>query len=153
MALKPRPQNRPPRPIIESPSLLVCHEKHGEVYFVVQNDEDIFRVALSIVRGRLRSGDWYCEPEGKPSKPDFTAEDIEKLPASLRKEAIRTLTGYQQALQSWEQDNESYTLIGRAVETQDGRAAWRVLRDYSDGEYQRVSIERLSTVYYEDEKE
>jgi hypothetical protein len=66
-----------PRPILSKPSVLICHEKHGEVYFLVNDDEDLFRVALSIVRGRLKAGWWYGEPGDAPTPPDFTKEDVE----------------------------------------------------------------------------
>jgi hypothetical protein len=136
-----------PRVIIDSPKLLILHEKHVTWHFLVKNDEDLFRVALSVVRGRQKQGWWYGKPAEKPTNPGFTSEDVKKLPDSLRAEAQRKLRNYEQALDRWHDDNQLHLDIRKCLAENDGRLAWQILRDRSDGEYERVQIDQLSTEY------
>ena len=139
---------RPVRPFISQPSIVVCHEKHGERYFLVNNDEDLFRVALSVLKGRFKSDwGWFYEPQAPPVAPGFTAEDIEKLPKALQADAQKKLTSYQQTLRATQNARAEWEELKKAAEGTDGRAAWQVLRNNSDGEYARISIERLDTEY------
>lgn len=138
---------RPARPIIEQPTLVILHEKHGQWHFLVQNDEDLFRVALSVVRGRQKQGYWYEKAGPKPTEPGFTAAEIEKLPKALQADAQKKLQAYERDLRYWQEVNQNHQDITKCLAENDGRLAWRILRDRSDDEYERVSLERLSTEY------
>lgn len=147
----PKPQPRPRRPVIEEPSLIICHEKHGDIYFHVKDEEAVFRVALDIVTKRLRAGHWYVDPKDyEPKNPSMTKEQAEALPEGpVKKAALQEHTSHKRAVQEYLGLKETWELIHKAVNEKDGRSAWQVLRDYSDGEYQRVSVERYSDSYYE----
>jgi hypothetical protein len=141
------------RPTVRGPSVVICHEKHGDLYFYVEDDVELFGVALSIVRGRLRSGHWYYKPEEEPrNKPDFTREDVSKMPASLQEDARKKLNSYSEKLKRWEHEQSVWADINKAVETKDGYLAWTLLRDLG-GEYSRVSVEEVKDRYYQDEEE
>jgi hypothetical protein len=132
------------QPIIEEPQLLVFHEKHGERYFYVPDDHTLFTAALKVLNERHAEDYWYFKPD-KPKAPDFTKEQVEAMPESLQSGAMKRLLEYSNELREWENDSENYNNVVKAVETKDGRLAWQCLRDYSEGEYQRVSLERLES--------
>jgi len=140
---------RPVRPFVEQPSIVICHEKHCERYFLVNNDADLFRVALSILKGRFKQTDWgwFIEPEAPPESPGFTAEDVAKLPAALQADAQKKLQAYHQALRVNQNERADWEELQKVAQGTDGRAAWQVLRNNSDGEYARISIEQLDTEY------
>lgn len=138
------PKVRPKRPAVESPSVLICHEKHGERYYFVVNDEELFKAALSIVRGRLKEGYWYHEPGSPPTPPDYSEEDILKLPASLQAPARKKVGEYKQASRFWQDTSDDWDSVNSICASADGSAAWRLLRDRSDHECERVSLERAS---------
>lgn len=146
MAAKKKSQ---PRPVISEPSVLVCHEKHGERYFLVNDDEDLFRVALSILKGRFSQKEWYWFGElgPAPKPPGFTDDDVKRLPAALRADAFKKLVDYQKDLRRHEDDAERLAEVKAAADGTGGRLAWEVLRDNSDGEYARISLNRLSKKY------
>jgi hypothetical protein len=144
---KPRPQ----RPIIEEPKLLVLHEKHGELYFHIPDEPTLFKVALDIVTKRAKSGYWYIDPEEyKPITPSMTKEAAEALPEGpARKAALQEQATYKRERAVYADALETAEYIAKAINEKDGRAAWQVLRDHSDGEYQRVSLEAYSEEYYD----
>ena len=141
----PTPTRTAPRPIIREPKVLVFKEKHGDRYFNIPDDKTLFRVSLKILTERFEAGYWYYKPgdEDKPKAPDFTKEQVAAMPDSLREGATKKLVSYQGELRRWERDSEDFNNVKKAVETKDGRLAWQCLLDYSDGEYQRCSLEQL----------
>jgi hypothetical protein len=147
----PKPEPRKPRPAIEEPSLLVLHEKHGDLYFHVPNEAALFKVALDIVEKRLRAGHWYLDPKDyEPKAPSVSKEQADALPdGPVKKAALQELSGHVRAVKEYRWIKEGWELIHKAVKEKDGRLAWKVLRDHSDGEYQRVTVERYEDSYYE----
>lgn len=146
----PKPQ-RPRRPVVEEPSLLICHEKHGDLHFHVPDEDAVFHTALDIVTKRLKAGHWYVNPKDyEPKNPGMTKEQAEALPEGpIRKAALQEIASHQRQIREYEGFKESWDAIHKAISEKDGRLAWQVLRDYSDGEYQRVSIERYCDAYPE----
>lgn len=49
--MKVTPKN--PKPVLRGPAVLVLHEKHGDLFFHVPDEEALFKVALDIVEKRL----------------------------------------------------------------------------------------------------
>jgi hypothetical protein len=145
----PQPKARPPRPLVAEPSVLVLHEKHGEVYFHVPDEESLLRAALLVVKGRLKDGHWYYDPSNDaPKGPGMTKEQVAALPdGPIKADAEKRVAAHTSALRAWYSDVEGWKRVREAVDKDDGRAAWQVLRDYSDGEYQRVSLERYCEKY------
>lgn len=143
-----RRAERAARPLIDRPSVLVCHEKHGDLYYHVPNDQALCRAALSILRERLEAGHWYNDPKDElPADPNLTPEQIEALPAGpIRETAKREVASYQRAVREQGDAIEMWKNIHRAIEENNGKLAWTILRDRSDWEYERVSIETLQEV-------
>lgn len=130
---------------------MVLHEKHGELHFHIPDEATLFRVALDIVAKRLKAGHWYIDPKDYvPKDPGMTKEQAEALPEGpIKRAALQEVVSYQRRLSEYHGFKESWDDIQKAVKEKDGKLAWRVLRDYSDGEYQRVSLEGYCDTYYE----
>lgn len=146
----PKPA-RPQRPIVEEPMVLILHEKHGELHFHVPDESALFKIALDIVDKRLRAGHWYLDPKDyEPKNPGMTKEQAEALPEGpIRKAALDEIGRHQRQLNEYRWIKEGWETIQKAVKEKDGRLAWRVLRDHSDGEYQRATLEKYCASYYE----
>ena len=136
------------KPIVPEPKLLILREKHGNRNFLVKDDEDLFRISLSIVRGRQKQGWWYgTTPGAKPSGPGFTDKDVEKLPPALRADATKKLRYHRSEIASWERSAQMFMDITKALDSKDGRLAWQVLQDRRDHEYEGFSLDALRTEY------
>lgn len=141
---------RPPRvlrPFVESRSVLVLREKHGDLYFVVDGDEELFSIALMVLRGRLKAEYWYCDPGEPPPGPGFTKEEAENLPMVLREPAFSQLRRHADAVRAHRHDKEEWDEINLVCASGDGRAAWRTLSDRSDHEYESARLEPARTEY------
>lgn len=138
---------RPPRPFVEGRSVLVLKEKHADRYFVVDDDEQLFAAAVLVLRGRLKAGHFYYDPGGPPQGPDFSQEDADKLPASLREAALSQFRRHEEKLRVYAHDKQEWDDINLVCSTADGRAAWRILRARSDHEYEYVQVEPAVTSY------
>ncbi len=136
----------PPRPIVGSRSVLVLHEKHGNQYFVVDDDEGLFAAALTILRRRLMS-DWYYGPGTAPAPLDYVQDDIAKLPPSFRDDAQRKLKDNVERTRVWQYESKIWEDVNSACSSADGRLAWQILKSRSDHEYERVSIEEARRDY------
>jgi|SRR5271155_698784 len=136
------------RPIIAKPMLLVFKEKHGRRHFHVIDDKALLRAALHVLTERHKEGYWYPKPETseKPHPPDVAEADIEKLPTSLRETAKEALRNFQDWLAAYEKEVSKYADIVKAVATKDGRAAWTILRDRRNYEYEGFELESYEDV-------
>ncbi len=140
---------RAPRPAVEEPSLLVCHEKHGNAYFYVPDEAALFEAALKILEGRHKAGYFYADPEsGRPADPGVTRAQVEAMgQGHVRQEALKALQRHDDDVRWWKHLKEQWAEIQRALKERDGRLAWRLLRERSDHEYENVSVERLCKEY------
>ena len=122
--------NRHLRPTITlQRTVMVLREKHGDRYFVVDNDEELHQTALAVVRQRLKEG-WYYEPdEPKKSDLDYTKEDVAKLPVSLQKEASRKLECEDILMEYYRDEKKRWDLVNQACSQADGKTAWVILLD------------------------
>lgn len=119
--------------------IAILKEKHADRYFDVTTDEQLHNVALYILRQRYEQGYWYAEPT-PPEALDFEASDIEKAPVSLRDEMQKRLKSHQRELQHYEQEKDDWDAVTRAISTNDGRLAFRILRDRNNYEYEGFEI-------------
>lgn len=140
----PNKEASAPKPIITKPRLLVFREKHGNLYFYVDNDDKLFASALKVLTERFKDGYWYYKPEleEKPEVPDFNEERVAAMPQSLQPDAYRKLREYNDACLEYDAEAMEYDQIVKAVETKDGRLAYKVLRDRKHAEYEGFSLER-----------
>ena len=132
-----------PVQVIRSPCVVVFREKHGERYFHCVDDESLFRIALKVLTERFKDGYWYAEPGDEPKLLDFTAEQIEAMPVSLRDDARAKLREHEHAISRYRRDLKTFEAIKKAVEGKDARAAWDAIRDRRNAEYESFTIEHL----------
>lgn len=135
-----------PRQTVTQRSVLVLKEKHGNIYYVVDNDEELFAVALAVISGRLALGYYYYDPGPEPTI-DLTKEKITYLPESLQADGRRKLREHQEKLKWWRHESETWEILNQAVKERDGRRAWEALRDRGDWEYEGYSLEPAATSY------
>lgn len=141
-------------PFIKEPMLLVFKEKHGDRYYHVVDDKMLLAVALKILTERFEEGYWYGEPSDlpdPPKAPDFTKEQVEAMPESLRPAAYKKLHDYAVAMRQYNEEVDDYRRIEKAVREKDGREAWQALNDRSDAEYEGFNLERYESVDEDEE--
>lgn len=135
-----KPKARRERVYVKGRSVLVLAEKHGTRYYVVDSDEDLFKVALVVVRGRLKDG-YYHAPGEAPTPPDYAEEDILKMPRSLQAEARKRVQEYKLRSREWDDANEDWILLQEVCSTANGRKAMELLEARSDWGYEGFSLE------------
>lgn len=154
---------------VREPSVLVLHEKHGDDYWRVNDDAELNRAALEILRRRDAEGYWYLEPKREwyvDVKDDDTItrfeaippETLAMLPAPTRaemraaydeaKEHLRRAEPQLRRDQAWWRLMKGLLAqpaeVSLARTNQAGRPlAWLVLQERGDGEYEGVSVEKL----------
>lgn len=139
--MKVKPQKRTPRPFVERPIVLVLHEKHGNQYFYIPDEEALFRAALEVLTSRNKENYFYFKPE--IPNPELTKEQVDSLPPALKKEGEKKYLARKELILRQKYEAEEYESIQSTIKEKDGRKAWRILRDRNGGEYERVSLERL----------
>lgn len=135
------PKNRP-----HVPSVLVCHEKHGNRYFNALTEEDLYKSALKIVKER--SGPDYCyynDPEEfRASPPDIPREMVNAMPPGRTKDSLlNQWIAYKRHEADHKESVDEYQRIANCIRDNDGKAAFRILCDRSDHEYERIEVEKL----------
>jgi len=133
----------------EGPKLLVCHEKqHGEVYFHIPDEETLHKVALIILNGRHKQGDWYFKPD-RPKPPTYsTKQKVDELKGEIHGHALTLLVRYKGELARYEDERQQYDKVLKAINYKDGELAWEILQERSDDEYERVVLKRYHTEYH-----
>jgi hypothetical protein len=120
--------------------ILIAKEKYGDRYFDVSSIEQLYKVALYLVKQRFEQGYWY-----KPADPveplDFNEDDLQKIPESLRARAKQTLESHKEAMKKCNQYMNEYQEIQEAIKNSDGRQALHILNCRKGYEYEEVKIE------------
>lgn len=127
-------------PVVDRPMLVVLREKHGDGYYLVRDLDELHRTALGILRGRHEQDIWYFEPR-EPKKPEVG--DPEELPKALRGVAREKLRFYEQEQARYEEEKDWFNRMSRALVLLDGRAAWELLQERADHEYEGIDLERF----------
>lgn len=124
------------------PKLLILQEKHDPGYFLINDIDALLRAAVKVVTERHKER-WYYQPEEPKLKEEVPDDVMDRLPEALRKKAKddkhsnkSNMKRYQKALDLW-------NLIQKAVTEQDGMAAFQVLDDRKDHEYENWHLEDI----------
>jgi hypothetical protein len=123
--------------------LIVFKEKHGNRYFRLASKEDLSGAALTILKERLKN--IYIYKSKGPVELDFTIDDVENMPPSLKESAMSKLKDYNRRISEAEKDNEDYYLSQYAIENNDGEIAWYVLMCRVDYEYEGYSLQKFES--------
>lgn len=65
----------------------------------------------------------------------------------MRFKAGLDLNRRKQDITNWEYRMKTFELLNKAIKEKNGKLAWQVLKDCSDGEYKRICLEPASTEY------
>lgn len=158
------------RPIITGPELLVLHEKHGHVYYLVRDEAELNRTALHILRERDGQG-WYPEPEladwvGRETvetieRYEAAAEQVVSWPDWLQEQerakyeiaksfADRRELDFRYRLRSWRKFREMLAQPEAEALARTNRygtpLAWILFQHLNSGEYGGYELERFETV-------
>ncbi len=123
---------------VYKPGILVCYEKHGNSFHWALTAQQAADASLEILRERYDSG-WYYRPEEDKTEPQMVLEDIKKLPeGSIRAAAMREFNSWKSS-RRWNEDlRVQYDWIEATLENDDGKSAYSILLDRSEGEYERI---------------
>ncbi len=128
-------------PQVTEPKVLVAYEKHGMRFYHIPDEDTLQRVAQSLLRERDKIG--YYDPSSKPVPLDFKEASIESMPQSMQAQARKTFDRYKWNMGRYEGDMATYQEVQKAI-AEGGPIAWKVLKGRSDGEYERVVLERYT---------
>lgn len=119
-----------PKVIIKKPMLVI----HDGAYYLVNNDDDLGKVALTILEERLDDGSYGYLEENEIDALDYTREDIKNLPTKLKELALHELVKHEQWESSFKEDNKYFKKASGFVENKDGLGAWKfLLKEQDDG--------------------
>lgn len=133
--------------IVTKPELLILREKHGEGYYLINNDKKLFEVSLVILKTRFNEG-WYYDPdESEIPKASLTKEQIEALPEGhVKQVAVREMNSIKREIRLYKESMKSYKNIKKAIKDSDGRMAYMCLMDRRDGEYEGFELIDFNTI-------
>lgn len=125
--------------------VVVFKEKHGDRYFVVNSPDALYRVSLEVLKERYNN-EWYnWMKDHKPYegtntvRPTYTLAEVNALPESMSNEKEKMT----KEINKWAKEDkeaaeirETFTSIEKAISEKDGQAAYSILSELKDGEYE-----------------
>ena len=133
--------------------ILVFFEENCNRYFSAATTEETLRAFLQILIERYGPGThWLAitttieehhSDQYKPEAPDFDEDSIVNLPVSMQEDARERLEEHKKVLTAWDDQNERYHDIKRAIDENDAELAYECSIWTHDGEYERWSFEYL----------
>jgi len=127
------------------PQLIVFNEKHGDNYFLVESKEAEEKMYLDVLTNRNKYGFYSWMKDYKPYRhpndpvPTYTKEDILSMPDSMEAEKKRLMNEYLRYEKSEKEATkirQNWIQIQEAIEKKDGKLAYELISDFSDGEYE-----------------
>ena len=131
--------------------ILVLEEKDSTTFLDASTDEKLHKAALSVVKSRLDS-EWGCYyEEDAPESMNIAQEVMNRVPEGRGRDALdKESAQYKRELESSKRMNNDYRKAKKAIETNDGKLAWRLLQSRSDWEYERVYLAEVQNEYGEE---
>jgi hypothetical protein len=122
------------------PVIVIFKEKHGDRYFIANNQEELGKICLQVLTERFDDGYWYYKPE--PLGEDDKIIDIpEDLPEDVKGDIERRNGAMRNKIRSHKYAVHDYKLIEKAYQDRDPKAAYHVLQNRSAYEYEEMAIE------------
>ena len=132
--------------------ILVFFEENCNRYFSAATPEETLRAFLQILIERYGPDAYLLaittiieehQSHNKSEAPDFDEDSIIKLPVSMQEDARKKLEEHKKGLAAWDDQNERYHDIKRAVDEKNAELAYECSTWTHDGEYERWSFEYL----------
>lgn len=127
----------------DSVRVVVFHEKHGERYFLVKEQEDFGRIALKMVRER--NGNRFCNlydgcgEDVNPPEPKITMEQAATMDKEIQSTVNALWTRYREAKGRALEEVKHAALLKKALDG-DACAAVQVLFQNRDHEYEGFEV-------------
>ena len=121
------------------PQVLVFHEKHAPVYYLIDGVEALGAAFVEVLKQRLDPKYGYiAKPDVGPYglKPELTQQAAEALPSPYREQAIAVRHTNASRRAEHAEEIERYCVAKKAAKDGDGMAAYQVLSDRKDYEYE-----------------
>jgi len=133
---------------VKRTGLLIAKEKHGDVYYVFSNLEELNEICLYLVASRYK---WYTVDVDEPVLPDGISDgisdekDIDKLPEWMREAARIAFKNYKYDLRHYN-NSKAYKILAEKAKNGDASAAKYLLEYRLDHEYEGFEIEYPLTI-------
>ena len=136
------------------PFALVFEEKHGSYAYLIQNQEELFKIALDILKRRNKDN-YYpkdarsCEKEIK--KAELILKDLEKINylekhnPHLNEAHTRAIIDRNEA----QKDLVDIKNIACTIKSKNGQNAWEIIRSRSGYEYEKHDMIYFQNVKYD----
>lgn len=130
--------------------ILILKEHHGTVYLNVSTPEQMDKVCLSILRARSSTDEYLSDVEEnqKPQEPAISFDESQSLPAGrVRDVALAEWSGYHRDCEEYERRKHDFDRTTRALETNNGRLAYKILADHRHYEDEGFEIRDVLDEY------
>jgi hypothetical protein len=130
--------------------LLILEEKHYTYRFAVPNLDALLDACMQVFLRRDKEGFWFRHLNPKErelvKQPDLTPEQIAKLSdGEVKDAALRQIEYHEQALEQEKKYDVQWKLL-QAARKGDRVAAYRLLSNRGDGEYEGFKLETLDQI-------
>lgn len=120
--------------------ILVTYEKHGNRYFDANTPESLGKASLKILKERMNDGYYYLGTP--PNNNDILSlELIQELPSRLQESEKARRNTFLSEEKRYNQSKRDFDALTKMIADGDWKNAYKCLRFYSGGEYERMSLE------------
>lgn len=125
------------------PQYLRLNEKHYAPVYLVRNEEQLYEIALDIVKTRNKEK-WF-HFDNDPYFKEITQEMIDSIShEKLKEEAIKMRERYLDEKKSIKENLDTKKYLDYALENNDGKAAWQFMRDRNGYQYENFELSAFS---------
>jgi hypothetical protein len=124
------------------PKLLILKDKHESDHYLINDIDALLRAALIVINQRIEQRYFY-EPKPEKLLEEVPDDVIDKLPEAMKKKALSDKSSNKYADKRYQRELEQWQTIQRVITEKDGLAAFQVMDDRKDHEYEGWSLERI----------
>ena len=124
------------------PRLLILKDKHENDYYLINDIDALLRAAVKIVEMRIEQRYFY-EPQREKLLEEVPDDVIDKLPEAMKKNALSDKSSNKYAETRYQRELAQWQMIQKVIAEKDGMAAFQVLDDRKDHEYEGWSLDRI----------
>ena len=122
--------------------ILIAHEKHGNRYYDASTPENLGRACLQILKERQEDG-YYDLGDPPDGKDILSLEEIQELPRRLQESERAMVNAYLKEERRYKQFKTDFDTLTKIIAEGDWQNAYKCLRLYANGEYERISLEEV----------
>ena len=144
------------RTLVKEPTILVFTEKHGNMMYIVHNEEELHKACCNVIKERIKDGYWYGLPDIPDNITGFkTKDEIEALPdGTIKNQALREWDSYERSIRYYNEAVDFEKALKKAIEYDFNPKdsywvrgqAYHALNDRSDCEYEGIELRTPSKV-------